>query len=52
MPAAKLWGWLATGSVALLKSAADAIVDALAATANFFGIRFAQRPADASKQPQ
>jgi len=28
---AKLWGWLATGSVALLTSAADAVVDALAA---------------------
>ena len=26
----KLWGWMATGSVALLTSAADAVVDALA----------------------
>jgi ferrous-iron efflux pump FieF len=43
---AKLWGWMATGSVALLTSAADAVVDALAATATFFGVRFAQRPAD------
>jgi cation diffusion facilitator family transporter len=42
----KLWGWLATGSVALLTSAADAVVDALAATATFFGVRFAQHPAD------
>jgi ferrous-iron efflux pump FieF len=42
----KLWGWTATGSVALLTSAADAVVDALAATATFFGIRFAQHPAD------
>src|ERR1700731_4468860 len=43
---AKLWGWLATGSVALLTSAADAVVDALAAMATFFGVRFAQHPAD------
>ncbi len=27
----KLWGWMATGSVALLTSAADAVVDVLAA---------------------
>jgi ferrous-iron efflux pump FieF len=44
--AVKLWGWMATGSVALLTSAADAVVDALAATATFFGVRFAQHPAD------
>ena len=43
---AKVWGWMATGSVALLTSAADAVVDALAAMATFFGVRFAQRPAD------
>ena len=43
---AKLWGWMATDSVALLTSVADAVVDALAATATFFGVRFAQRPAD------
>jgi ferrous-iron efflux pump FieF len=43
---AKLWGWMATDSVALLTSAADAVVDALAATATFFGVRFAQHPAD------
>jgi cation diffusion facilitator family transporter len=42
----KLWGWMATDSVALLTSAADAVVDALAATATFFGVRFAQHPAD------
>jgi ferrous-iron efflux pump FieF len=42
----KLWGWMATGSVALLTSAADAVVDALAAAATFFGVRFAQHPAD------
>jgi ferrous-iron efflux pump FieF len=44
---AKLWGWSATGSMALLTSAADAVVDALAALATFFGVRFAQQPADA-----
>jgi ferrous-iron efflux pump FieF len=43
---AKLWGWIATDSVALLTSAADAVVDALAATATFFGVRFAVHPAD------
>jgi len=43
---AKLWGWMATDSVALLTSAADAVVDVLAATATFFGVRFAQHPAD------
>ena len=43
---AKLWGWMATDSVALLTSAADAVVDALAAAATFFGVRFAQHPAD------
>src|SRR5450759_5898686 len=42
---AKLWGWVATDSVALLTSAADAVGDALAATAPFFGVRFAQPPA-------
>jgi ferrous-iron efflux pump FieF len=42
----KLWGWMATDSIALLTSAADAVVDALAATATFCGVRFAQRPAD------
>src|SRR5579863_650482 len=42
----KLWGWMATDSMALLTSAADAVVDALAATATFCGVRFAQRPAD------
>lgn len=44
--AAKLWGWMATDSVALLTSAADGVVDALAAAATFFGVRFAQRAAD------
>jgi cation diffusion facilitator family transporter len=42
----KLWGWMATGSVALLTSAADGVVDALSAMATFLGVRFAQHPAD------
>jgi ferrous-iron efflux pump FieF len=32
----KLWGWMVTDSVALLTSAADAVVDVLAAMATFF----------------
>jgi ferrous-iron efflux pump FieF len=43
---AKVWGWLLTGSVALLTSAADALVDTLAALATFVGVRYAHRPAD------
>jgi ferrous-iron efflux pump FieF len=42
----KLWGWMSTGSVALLTSAADAVVDAFAAAATFLGVRFAQHPPD------
>jgi ferrous-iron efflux pump FieF len=44
--AAKFWGWMVIDSVALLTSAADGVADALAAAATFFGVRFAQRPAD------
>src|SRR6202162_1144646 len=44
--AARLGGFMSTASVGLLTSAADAVVDALAATATFFGVRFAQHPAD------
>jgi len=43
---AKVWGWQVTGSIALLASAADALVDALGALATFVGIRYAHRPAD------
>jgi ferrous-iron efflux pump FieF len=43
---AKAWGWLLTGSLALLTSAADAMVDTLAALATFAGVRYAHRPAD------
>jgi ferrous-iron efflux pump FieF len=44
--AAKVWGWLVTGSLVLLTSAADGLVDALASLATFVGIRYAHRPAD------
>ncbi len=42
----KLWGWFVTDSVALLTSAADAAVDALASLATFIGVRYADRPAN------
>jgi cation diffusion facilitator family transporter len=44
--ALKFWAWLATGSVAMLTSALDALVDAAAALATFIGVRFAQHPPD------
>lgn len=43
---AKVWGWWLTGSMVLLISAADALVDALASLATFVGVRYAHRPAD------
>jgi ferrous-iron efflux pump FieF len=42
----KLVAWVLTGSVALLSSAVDALVDTAAALATFFGVRYAERPAD------
>ena len=42
----KLWAWAATGSVALLTSGVDAMVDAGAAFASFVGVRYAAQPAD------
>jgi ferrous-iron efflux pump FieF len=44
--AVKIWAWLATGSIALLTSAADAVVDVAASLATFAGVRYAERPAD------
>jgi ferrous-iron efflux pump FieF len=44
--AVKLWAWLATGSLALLTSAVDAMVDAGAAVVTFVGVRYAERPSD------
>ena len=42
----KLAAWLVTGSVALLTSAVDALVDTGASLVTFFGVRYAERPAD------
>ena len=42
----KIWAWLATGSISLLTSAADGLVDVLASTVTFAGVRYAARPAD------
>jgi cation diffusion facilitator family transporter len=44
--AIKLLAWILTGSVALLSSAIDALVDTAAAFTTFFGVRYAERPAD------
>lgn len=42
----KVWAWLATGSIALLTSAADALVDVLASLVTFAGVRYAGKPVD------
>jgi ferrous-iron efflux pump FieF len=42
----KFAAWLGTGSVALLTSAVDALVDAGASLVTYFGVRFADRPPD------
>ncbi|MBS0967469.1 cation transporter [Chimaeribacter arupi] len=42
----KLWAWLATGSMALLTSAADGLVDVLASLVTLVGVRYALRPVD------
>jgi cation diffusion facilitator family transporter len=42
----KLGAWLMTGSVALLASAADALVDTAASLVTFFWVRYAERPPD------
>ncbi|MBN9564282.1 MAG: cation diffusion facilitator family transporter [Alphaproteobacteria bacterium] len=44
--AIKLLAWVATGSVALLTSAVDAIVDAGASLVTYFEVRYAERPPD------
>ncbi|HEX6956747.1 MAG TPA: cation diffusion facilitator family transporter [Ferrovibrio sp.] len=44
--AAKLAAWLATGSVALLASLVDSLLDALASVLNLFAVRHALTPAD------
>jgi cation diffusion facilitator family transporter len=42
----KIAAWLATGSVALLTSAVDALVDTGASLVTYFGVRYAERPPD------
>lgn len=42
----KLLAWLATGSVAMLTSAVDALVDLASSLVTFFGVRYAERPPD------
>jgi ferrous-iron efflux pump FieF len=44
--AAKFTAWVGTGSVALLSSLVDSLVDAAASTVNFFAVRHASTPAD------
>src|ERR1700679_3581999 len=44
--AVKLLAWIATGSVAMLTSAADALVDTGASFALYLGVRYAERPPD------
>jgi ferrous-iron efflux pump FieF len=44
--AAKLVAWISTGSVALLSSLVDSLVDAIASLVNFFAVRHAFVPAD------
>lgn len=43
---AKFVAWIGTGSVALLSSLVDSLVDAAASAVNFFAVRHAQTPAD------
>ncbi len=45
--AAKLVVWLASGSVALLASAADSALDLVASSATFLAVRYAEAPPDA-----
>ncbi len=42
----KIWAWLLTGSIAMLTSAADGLVDVMASIVTLAGVYYAQRPAD------
>ncbi len=44
--AGKLAAWLLTGSVSLLASLVDSLMDVLASTINLFAVRYSLRPAD------
>ncbi|MGI4982766.1 MAG: cation diffusion facilitator family transporter [Janthinobacterium lividum] len=42
----KVWAWLATDSISMLTSAADGLVDVVASSVTFAGVRYAARPVD------
>ena len=44
---AKLAAWLVTGSLSVLASLVDSVMDALASLANLFAVRYSLQPADA-----
>lgn len=44
--ALKIWAWLLTGSIAMLGSLADSVLDLLASTMTLVAVRFALEPAD------
>ena len=44
--ALKIWAWLATGSIAMLGSLADSVLDLLASTMTLLAVRYALEPAD------
>ncbi len=46
LSAVKLGGWLLTGSMALMASAVDSLVDAGASFVTLLGVRYAQKPPD------
>jgi ferrous-iron efflux pump FieF len=46
LAAVKLAAWMVTGSVAMLTSAVDALVDGAASLVTYFGVRYAERPPD------
>ena len=43
----KAWGWQETGSVSLLSSLADSVLDVLASAITFWAVRYSLSPADA-----
>lgn len=44
--AVKTWAWLATGSVSVLSSLADSLLDVLASLLTFWAVRYSLSPAD------
>ncbi len=48
--AVKVTGWLATGSIALMASAVNSVVDTGASVVTLLGVRYAQRPPDREHQ--